>query len=54
MEYNREKTILIDGVPNAIIVPYLFVEYFQTLDDYSVNAVNKVFIEMYNRGLIYT
>lgn len=28
--------ILIDGIPNAIIVPYLFVEYFQTLDDYSV------------------
>lgn len=28
--------ILIDGVPNAIIVPYLFVEYFQTLDDYAI------------------
>ena len=28
--------ILIDGTPNAIIVPYLFVEYFQTLDDYSI------------------
>lgn len=27
--------ILIDGIPNALIVPYLFVEYFQTLDDYS-------------------
>jgi valyl-tRNA synthetase len=24
-----------------------------TLDEFSVNAVNKVFIEMYNRGLIY-
>ena len=24
-----------------------------TLDDYSVDAVNKVFIEMYNKGLIY-
>ena len=24
-----------------------------TLDEYSVNAVNKVFIEMYNKGLIY-
>lgn len=24
-----------------------------TLDEYSVNAVNKVFIEMFNRGLIY-
>ena len=28
--------ILIDGVPSAIIVPYLFIEYFQTLDDYAV------------------
>ncbi len=27
--------ILIDGVPSALIVPYLFAEYFQTLDDYS-------------------
>lgn len=28
--------ILIDGIPNVIIVPFLFVEYFQTLDDYAV------------------
>lgn len=28
--------ILIDGTPNVIIVPYLFVEYFQHLDDYSI------------------
>ena len=27
--------ILIDGVPTALIVPYIFAEYFQTLDDYS-------------------
>lgn len=27
--------ILIDGTPTAIIVPYLFVEYFQTIDDYA-------------------
>lgn len=27
--------VLIDGTPNALIVPYLFIEYFQTLDDYS-------------------
>lgn len=27
--------ILIDGTPNALITPYLFIEYFQTLDDYS-------------------
>lgn len=28
--------ILIDGTPNAVIVPYLFVEYFQTIDDYAI------------------
>jgi spore germination protein KA len=27
--------ILIDGTPNALIIPYLFVEYFQNLDDYA-------------------
>ena len=27
--------ILVDGTPGALIVPYLFVEYFQTMDDYS-------------------
>lgn len=27
--------VLVDGTPNALIVPYLFVEYFQHLDDYS-------------------
>lgn len=27
--------ILVDGTPNVLIVPYLFVEYFQHLDDYS-------------------
>ena len=28
--------IIVDGTPNVIIVPYLFAEYFQTLDDYSM------------------
>lgn len=28
--------IIIDGTPNVIIVPYLFVEYFQTMDDYLI------------------
>lgn len=27
--------ILVDGTPNALIVPYLFIEYFQHLDDYT-------------------
>lgn len=30
--------VLVDGVPSALIVPYLFAEYFQTLDDYSNRA----------------
>ena len=27
--------ILVDGTPTALIVPYLFIEYFQTIDDYA-------------------
>ena len=35
--------ILIDGTPNALIVPYLFVEYFQHLDDYSMHTYFATF-----------
>lgn len=35
--------ILIDGTPNALIVPYFFVEYFQHLDDYSMHAYFATF-----------
>lgn len=28
--------ILVDGTPNVLIVPYLFIEYFQHLDDYAI------------------
>lgn len=28
--------VLVDGTPNALIVPYLFIEYFQHLDDYAI------------------
>lgn len=35
--------ILIDGVSSAVIVPFLFVEYFQTLDDYSNRAYFATF-----------
>lgn len=35
--------ILVDGTPNALIVPYLFVEYFQHLDDYSVHPYFATF-----------
>ncbi len=35
--------ILVDGTPNALIVPYLFVEYFQHLDDYTVHPYFATF-----------
>lgn len=35
--------ILVDGSPNALIVPYLFVEYFQTLDDYTLRPYYATF-----------
>ncbi len=41
--------ILIDGAPSALIVPYLFVEYFQTLDDYS----NRAYFATFTRWLKY-
>ena len=41
--------ILVDGVPSALIVPYLFVENFQTLDDYS----NKPYFATFTRRLKY-
>lgn len=41
--------ILIDGVSSAVIVPFLFVEYFQTLDDYS----NRAYFATFTRFLKY-
>lgn len=41
--------ILIDGTPSVLIVPYLFVENFQTLDDYS----NKAYFASFSRILKY-
>ena len=35
--------MLIDGTPNALIVPYLFIEYFQHLDDYSMHPYFATF-----------
>ncbi len=35
--------ILIDGTPNVLIVPYLFIEYFQHLDDYSMRPYFATF-----------
>ncbi len=39
--------VLIDGVPDALIVPHLFAEYFQTLDDYS----NRPYFAVFTRWL---
>ena len=41
--------LLVDGVPSALIVPYLFGEYFQTLDDYS----NRAYFATFTRLLKY-
>ncbi len=35
--------ILVDGVPSALVVPYIFVEQFQSLDDYSNHAYFATF-----------
>lgn len=41
--------VLVDGVPSVLIVPYLFAEYFQTLDDYS----NRAYFATFTRLLKY-
>lgn len=41
--------IIIDGVPSVLIVPYLFAENFQTIDDYS----NKPYFATFTRRLKY-
>lgn len=38
--------ILVDGTPFALIVPYLFTENFQTLDDYNHRPFYAVFIRL--------
>lgn len=38
--------ILVDGTPFALIVPYLFVENFQTLDDYDHRPYYATFIRL--------
>ncbi len=35
--------VLIDGVPNVLLVPYLFIENFQTFDDYSMRPFFATF-----------
>ena len=41
--------VLVDGVPAALIVPYIFAEHFQSLDDYS----NRSYFATFTRSLKY-
>lgn len=38
--------IIVDGTPFAIIVPYLFADYFHSLDDYLTTAAYALFIRI--------
>jgi len=38
--------IIVDGTPNAIIVPFLFTEYFQSFDDYANRPFFSSFIRI--------
>lgn len=38
--------IIVDGTPNALIVPYLFVEHFHSLDDYLKRPYYATFIRV--------
>lgn len=38
--------IIVDGTPNAIIVPYLFIEHFHSLDDYLKRPYYATFIRI--------
>ncbi len=38
--------IIVDGTPNAIIVPYLFIEHFHSLDDYLKRPYYATFIRV--------
>lgn len=38
--------IIVDGTPNALIVPYLFIEHFHSLDDYLKRSYYATFIRI--------
>ncbi|MBQ8171691.1 MAG: spore germination protein [Oscillospiraceae bacterium] len=42
--YEGRVGILVDGTPFALVVPYLFIESFQTLDDYTQKPFYTTFI----------
>lgn len=44
--YEGRVGILVDGTPFALVVPHLFIESFQTLDDYTQKPFYAFFIRM--------
>lgn len=38
--------VLVDGTPFALVVPYLFIEHFHSLDDYTLRPFYAVFIRV--------
>ncbi len=44
--YEGRVGILVDGTPFALVVPYLFIESFQTLDDYTQKPFYAFFIRL--------
>lgn len=38
--------IIVDGTPNVLIIPYLFAEYFQSMDDYSIRPYFATFARL--------
>lgn len=44
--YEGRVGILVDGTPFALTVPYLFIENFQTMDDYTQKPFYALFIRM--------
>ncbi len=44
--YEGRVAVLVDGTPFALVVPYLFIENFQTLDDYTQKPFYAFFVRL--------
>ena len=38
--------VLVDGTPFVLVIPYLFVEHFQSMDDYALNPYYATFLRL--------
>lgn len=38
--------VLVDGTPFVLVIPYLFIEHFQSMDDYALNPYYASFLRM--------